>query len=141
MTQQMQLDHVSINVRDARASLHFYGEVMGLARLPSVRMADHDLHYFALSDGARLELIAYDQPGSPAVHAPDAPGSYRHLAFRVERIQQWAEHLQAHGVRVCAEPAWIPALQSTNMLLMDCNGVEIELLERAQVAAQLVASR
>ncbi len=37
------VDHVTINVLDANESIRFYGEVLGLVRLPSVRMQDHDL--------------------------------------------------------------------------------------------------
>ncbi len=124
------VDHFTINVLDANESLHFYGEVLGLSRLPSVRMPDHDLYYFQLGEHTRLELIEYDKKSERIELSSEAQGMYRHIAFRVSNILEWEEFLQSKGVRVTSKPVWIPALQSTNMLIRDSNGVEIELIEK-----------
>jgi catechol 2,3-dioxygenase-like lactoylglutathione lyase family enzyme len=124
------VDHFTINVLDANESLRFYGEVLGLPRLPSVRMADHDLYYFQLGPNSRLELIEYDNKIEPKTLASETLGIYRHLALRVSNIFQWAKHLHLHGVQVTSEPVWVPTLLSTNMLIKDSNGVEIEMIER-----------
>lgn len=124
------VDHFSINVLDAPESLRFYGAVLGLPRLPSVRMADHELHYFQIGNFIRLELIDYDHKTGPQPNTGAAQGRYQHLALRVTGLRQWEMHLRAAGVRVTAAPAWVPALQTLCMLIRDCNGVEIELIER-----------
>jgi catechol 2,3-dioxygenase-like lactoylglutathione lyase family enzyme len=124
------VDHFTINVLDANDSIRFYGEVLGLARLPSVRMNDHDLYYFQLGEHSRLELIEYDKCGPHVAFTSESPGMYRHLAFRVSGILQWETHLRSHGVRVTSGPAWVQALQSTTMLILDTNGIEIEMMEK-----------
>ena len=53
------MDHVTINIKDVEATLHFYGEILELQALPSVDMGDHFLRYFALPSGGKLELIQY----------------------------------------------------------------------------------
>lgn len=123
------LDHITINVLDANESIRFYGEVLGLPRLPSVRMNDHDLYYFQLGGGTCLELIEYDKKAIQIKSVPEAPGMYRHIAFQVTDILKWEQHLKANDVRVTAGPSWINELQSTNMLILDSNGVEIEFVE------------
>ncbi len=124
------VDHFTINVLDANESIRFYGEVLGLVRLPSVRMQDHDLYYFQLGEHSKLELIEYDHGGQQVACASDSRGMYRHIAFKVSNILQWEAHLRANRVRVTSGPAWVAALQSTHMLILDTNGVEIELIEK-----------
>lgn len=124
------VDHFTINVLDANESIRFYGEVLGLACLPSMRMTDHDLYYFRLSEHTRLELIEYDTKAEQIKCSSESRGMYRHIAFRVTNICQWEAHLRSNGVRVTSGPTWVPELQSTNMLIMDSNGVEIELIEK-----------
>ena len=52
-------DHLAINIQDLEKSLHFYGEILELPKLPDVDMGDHHLYYFDLGNGLRLELIKY----------------------------------------------------------------------------------
>jgi len=127
------VDHFTINVRDANESLRFYGEILNLERLPSVRMSDHDLYYFQLGQYSRLELIEYDNKVEPIAFTSETQGIYRHLALRVSNIFQWAEHLRSNGVQITSEPVWVSTLSSTNMLIQDSNGVEIELIEKRSV--------
>jgi catechol 2,3-dioxygenase-like lactoylglutathione lyase family enzyme len=124
------VDHFTINVVDANESIRFYGEILGLPRLPSVRMKDHDLYYFQLAEGMRLELIEYDKKIELLEFSHESQGMYRHIAFQVTNIFDWEVHLKANGVRVTAGPSWIKELKSTNMLILDSNGVEIELVEK-----------
>lgn len=125
------LDHISINVRNANESIHFYGEVLGLPCVSSVRMKDHDLYYFPLGAGIRLELIEYDKEFEQAVFASESQGMYRHIALQVSEILLWEAHLRSIGIKVTSPPEWIEDLQSTNMLILDPNGVEIEMIEKS----------
>jgi hypothetical protein len=93
-------------------------------------MSDHDLYYFQLGKDSRLELIEYDNKVGPMAFTSETQGMYRHLALRVSNIFKWAEHLRSNGIQVTSGPVWVSTLRSTNMLIRESNGVEIELIEK-----------
>ena len=53
------IDHIAINCIDIQKSLDFYGRILGFKQLQTVDCGDFDILYFALPDGARLELFDY----------------------------------------------------------------------------------
>lgn len=94
------IHHAAIICSDYQRSKTFYTEVLGLGvvaenfREPR-RSWKLDL---ALPDGGQIELFSF--PGAPPRPSyPEAQG-LRHLAFAVQDVQAWAEHLQSRGVAV-----------------------------------------
>lgn len=138
------VDHITINIKDRQQSIRFYGEFLGLKRLADVDMEDHRLTYFDLGGSARLELIEYfeeDQDAEDQEMATETgkatkagkatdPGSFRHLALAVSRLEPIAEEIQSYGGRVIQPPRWVENLQFTGMLAEDPNGCELEFVKR-----------
>lgn len=123
------LDHITINVTDMEKSIEFYGEVLGLPRLPDIMMEDHRLVYFQIGN-TKLELIQYFFDTPRDANKLLNTGKYRHIAFAVEGIEQLNDKLRKHGICVLQEPRWNERLQFTGMLFLDPNGCEIEFVER-----------
>ncbi len=126
----MKLDHVNIVVRDMEASVRFYEQFLGLRRgfermlegewlervtgLPCARA--HCIFMETDEEGARLELLQYLSPDSPAGanrefnSAPNARG-IRHLAFTVsgpEAMALLVVRLRAADVPVVSDPVEVP---------------------------------
>ncbi|MGN0362513.1 MAG: VOC family protein [Bilifractor sp.] len=126
----MNLDHVTINVTDMNVTEKFYESVFGLKKLPSVDMGDHEIHYYDLGGGTLLELIEYKDE-QPEMHPEvKTKGIYRHLAFRVDDLEKTYENARKAGAKIICEPAYVPKLKFHNFLMLDPNGVELEVLKR-----------
>ncbi len=124
------IDHFSINVVSMEESIYFYENVLGLERLHSVDMGDHTLQYFNLGKGIMLELIKYHYDSGSAAFFPDTKGIYRHIALKVENINEYFDRLTKLGAKITRRLDFCEKLDFYNILLKDPNGVEIEFLER-----------
>ena len=112
-------------------SIYFYENTMQLQKEDFVDMGDHVIQYFRLDDTNILELIQYKYETQRCKMPAESKGIYRHLAIRVENIQDaYICILQNPDVELLMQPAYCKDLRFTNFLLKDPNGVEIEILER-----------
>lgn len=86
--------------------------------------------YYQLNPSCKLELITYDDQ-LPPVHYPAVqPGVYRHMALEVDDAHAYEQRLRQHDVPIIYPPQYSDKLHSINMLILDPNGVEIELVQR-----------
>ena len=125
----MKVNHITINVTDLEKSRKFYSEILGLPELDHVRMEDHDLYYFSLGNGLRLELITYDDDLGTVHNHVKSRGMYRHIALEEENIEELYEKCKKENVKILDELGYVPKLKFTNFLIEDPNGVEIEILK------------
>ena len=92
--------HVAVICSDYARSKAFYTEVLGL-RVVDENYREHRQSWkldLALPDGTQIELFTF--PGAPARPSrPEAQG-LRHLAFAVDDVDAWTQHLTANGVTV-----------------------------------------
>lgn len=126
----MRLNHVTINVTDMEKSEWFYGEILGLPKVPSVDMGDHELHYYSIGEGALLELIEYHEETGEAHLPVKTTGILRHIAFSCDDVDALAAKLKEAGIRITSEPAYIDNLKFRNILVVDPNGIELEFVQR-----------
>ena len=96
----LRIHHAAIICSDYERAKHFYTQVLGLPVLAENLRIDRgswklDL---ALPDGGQIELFSFPA-APPRPSYPEARG-LRHLAFAVENIREWVQHLQAQGVAV-----------------------------------------
>lgn len=122
------IDHITINCCDLSDSFVFYEEVLGLERLNDVDLGDHILHYFRLP-GARLELIEYKEKQTWRTFSNTDIGIYRHFALVADDLNLINSRIIKGGYKVNLPPTFIPQLGMTVMLVVDPNGVEIELIQ------------
>lgn len=123
------IDHVAINCTDIQKSLDFYGRILGFKQLQTVDCGDFDITYFALPDGARLELFDYrGRNRSPSREESDT--GLRHLAFQVKDVAAHEKLLREHGVSISLSTCDLPNLGARVLLFLDPDGVTLELCEK-----------
>jgi len=123
------IDHVSINLIDAEKSLDFYGRILGLKQQETVDCGDFDITYFALPDGARLELFDYHGMNR-SLPREESEAGLRHIAFQVEDVAAHEKMLRAEGVQITLPTCDLPNLGARVLLFLDPNGVTLEFCER-----------
>lgn len=123
------VDHITINCCKIQESFDFYQNVLELTRVGTVDMGDHVLHLYQLP-GAKLELIEYKNE-QKLVHAENTDkGVYRHVALRVDDIEEVYNRCQQAGYGINLKPTAIEKLNGkVIMLIVDPNGVEIEIIQ------------
>lgn len=92
------IHHIAIICSDFQRSKYFYHQVLGFKILAENYRKDSDSFKLdlALPDGSQIELFSF--PNRPKrTSYPEAQG-LRHLAFKVESIQEVVSYLQSKGV-------------------------------------------
>ena len=119
------IDHVTLNVKDIKATIEFYGQVLGFRQLQTVPFEGFSLVYFQLPGGGRLELFDYGGKNPKGEHEESEAG-LRHLAFEVDDVDAAEKHLRSHGVPITLSATDLPTLGSRAILFLDPNGVTLE---------------
>ncbi len=125
----MKADHITINVVDMEKSENFYGNILGLKKLNIVDMGDHELHYYEIEGGPRIELISYTDDFGELHPDSKTAGLFRHLAFSVEDIDGLYRKFLENGVKCLTGPQVVKNLNFKNLMIQDPNGVELEFIE------------
>ncbi len=119
--------HVAILVSDYQASRHFYVDLLGFTVLrENFRPEKNDWKLDLILDGVEMEI--FSAPAAPP--RPDRPEALglRHLAFRVEDVEQEAAALNAKGIPT--EPIRMdPYSQRRFTFFRDPDGLPLELHE------------
>ena len=119
--------HVAILVSDYQASRHFYVDLLGFTvQRENFRPEKNDWKLDLILDGVELEI--FSAPAAPP--RPDRPEALglRHLAFRVEDVEQEAAALGAKGIPT--EPIRMdPFSQRRFTFFRDPDGLPLELHE------------
>ena len=123
------IDHIAINCIDLKRSLDFYERILGFKQLQTVDCGDFDIIYFALPDGARLELFDYHGKNREIPRRDDESG-LRHIAFQVEDVPAHEKLLKAEGVEITLSTCDLPNLGARVLLFLDPNCVTIEFCEK-----------
>lgn len=94
------IHHVAVIASDYERSKAFYTQILGL---PIIRETYREARGsykldLALEGGQQLELFSFPSPPARPSY-PEACG-LRHLAFRVEDVETFKEHLESRGVNV-----------------------------------------
>ncbi|OBW95999.1 hypothetical protein QV08_02275 [Gallibacterium salpingitidis] len=100
--------HVALIVSDYALSKHFYVDILGAEIIEETYRAARDSYKLDLrfADGSQIELFSFPSPPARPT-TPEACG-LRHLAFKVENIEDTIQYLQQRGVS--CEPVRIDEL-------------------------------
>lgn len=123
------LNHITINVVDFKKSVEFYKNILGLQENGFIDMGDHTLTYFALPQNVRLELIDYTDKSERKQFKETDIGMYRHFCLEADNLEELMERCMNEGFFVRKEPSYVEKLACSTMLIVDPNGVEIEIIE------------
>ncbi len=122
------INHVSINVRDMKASANFYGKVLGWRQLQTVPFDSFSITYFQIPGGGRLELFDYAGK-NPKTDRGETEAGLRHLAFSVDDVDTAEKDLRSKGVTITLAATDLPSLGCRVLLFLDPNGVTLELCQ------------
>ena len=123
-----QIHHVAIIVSSHEAALDFYVNKLGFSIIrdswrPDRRDFKTDLD---AGNGVELELFSEENPPARVTH-PEACG-LRHLAFRVEDVEETVRELAALGI--ACEPVRVDEFTGKRMtFFFDPDGLPLELYQ------------
>ena len=122
-----QMHHVAIIVSDYEKAKEFYVEKLGFPILRDNYRPDRGDWKLDLQFGdSELEIFAV--PSAPArPNEPEAQG-LRHLAFRVDDVEQAVKELEARGIE-CEPIRWDTYTQRRITFFHDPDGLPLELHE------------
>jgi glyoxylase I family protein len=146
------IDHINIVVSDLEKSVKFYTELLGFEQTNSAHMEGEwiesivglkgvtaDVVFIVARAGEpRIELLCYKSPIGESIPANSLANTVglRHIALRVDDIQESAKKLKEAGVKLLSEPVTVPATVVTHdaghkMLCYfhDPDGVLLEITE------------
>ncbi len=120
------IDHINVVVDDLEAMVRFYRDVLGLVvskrvciegswierTVGLVGVVAHVV-YLDPPQGPRVELIEYERPRGerPSGFSDSNTRGIRHLAFRVDNIDQTVQTLRAAGVSTLSDVQQVPDSQ------------------------------
>ncbi len=124
--------HTRYRVDDLDRSVRFYQEILGLDEIRRHKSPRGSELVFLQVPGSEetIELCAF--PASGPVHVQ---ADLTHLAFEVESLAAFAEHLAAKGLRYSDGPHYKPDGSGGFAFIDAPEGYEIELIQRSPVAA------
>lgn len=94
------IHHVAIICSDYERSKKFYVEILGFSIIQETFRAQRNSYKLDLQVGENSQIELFSFPNPPQrVNSPEACG-LRHLAFKVENIDQTVLDLQSHGIDV-----------------------------------------
>jgi glyoxylase I family protein len=122
------LHHVAIICSDYAKSKQFYSEVLGLKVLAENYRQHRDSYKLDLQlpDGSQIELFSFPNP-PPRPSKPEALG-LRHLAFKVNSVEEFVFYLEGKGIAV--EPIRVDEFTDKKYtFFQDPDGLPLELYE------------
>ena len=118
--------HTRYRVNDLERTVKFYREVLGLAEIRRHRSPRGSELVFLKAPGSEEQIEITYFPGSGPVQVqPDLT----HLAFEVDNLEEFGEHLATHGLKYSDGPT--ATSTGTIFAFVDApEGYEIELIQR-----------
>ena len=119
--------HTRMRVEDIDRTVDFYKKILGLEEVERKESPrGSKLAFLKTPNSEELIEITY-YPGSGPVQVQE---DLVHLAFEVESLEAFGEHIQAHGVTFSDGPT--ESSSGSTFAFIDApEGYEIELIERA----------
>jgi len=118
------INHVGIAVRDRRASLKFYRDLLGLKVIPSMVDAKN-IVWMRAGDGPMVHLIEPREGADP----PPAPAGAYHTAFEVEDFDAALQAIKDAGIEF--EPPSERLDGQRAFFLRDPDGNRVEICTRS----------
>ena len=126
MAHVRKLLHTRYRLNDLERSVKFYKEVLGLEEVKRHKSPRGSELVFLKTPGSEelIELCSFPSSG-PVVVQPDLT----HLAFEVESLEEFGQHLAAHGLKYSDGPTMKE--NGGGFAFIDApEGYEIELIQR-----------
>jgi lactoylglutathione lyase len=127
MTIAKRLLHTRYRVNDLEPTVRFYTEVLGLKEIQRHKSPrGSELVFLKAPESEELIEICHFPDSGPVQVQPDLT----HLAFEVENLDAFSEHLARHGLKYSDGPHRKP--DGSGFAFIDApEGYEIELMQRS----------
>ena len=120
------VDHIGINTIDLEKSKKFYEEVMNFPYAGEAQLGDDFVTYMKVDENCAIELFLTD--GSLLTHeVSEEYVGVKHIAFSVDSVDEWHEHLVKKGCRITLEPTDLEPIRKRVLLFEAPDHVIIEL--------------
>ncbi len=130
------IDHVGVATNDIAASLHLYGDVLGLPIGPPEDVESQGVRVrFVETGDTRIELVEALSPDSPFAESLRRRGpGLHHVALRVDALEATLDALAERGVRLVDRHGRPGAHGATVAFVhpSSTQGVLVELVERTR---------
>lgn len=128
MTPILGFHHIAIICADYDKSKAFYTQILGAEILAETYRAERRSHKIDLrfADGSQIELFSFPNP-PPRPTTPEACG-LRHLAFRVESVEQAVKYLEKFAIS-CEPIRQDPLTSKRFTFFRDPDDLPLELYE------------
>jgi len=125
------VQHIAINTLNIEKSIEFYTKILKFELINKVDIGELVLVYIKIKENTFIEL--FDLKGAcEKGEATENQQGLRHIAFDVEDIEAWNEHLKANDVKFVVELCEFGPIGKNVLLIEDPNGAVIELCEDAK---------
>jgi lactoylglutathione lyase len=126
MSKVLKLLHTRYRVNDLEKTVKFYRDILGLEEVRRHKSPRGSELAFLKAPGSEEEIeITYFPAGGPVQVQPDLT----HLAFLVDNLEEFAKHLEKHGMKFSDGPT--TSSTGTRFAFIDApEGYEIELIQR-----------
>lgn len=126
MNMVRKLHHTRYRVNDLEISVKFYKEILGLAEVRRHKSPrGSELVFLKAPESEELIELCHFPSGGPVQVQPDLT----HLAFEVDSLDAFAQHLAAHGLKFSDGPHL--RQNGGGFAFVDApEGYEVELLQR-----------
>lgn len=120
------VDHIGINTIDLEKSKKFYEEVMHFPYAGEAQLGDDFVTYMQIDEHSAIELFRTDG-NLLQCEESGAYAGMKHLAFAVDSVDAWYEHLTKYGCRITLEPTDLEPIHKRVLLFEAPDRVIIEL--------------
>lgn len=129
----MNIDHLGVAVHDLDAGIQQWQDIFGYTRLtePVVNTRQMVNVVFLEKKGSlTIKLISPTSEESSIFRFTKRGGGLHHICFKVDDVNKSAIELQAHGLKVLAEPQPGEAFGDELIAFLSArNGLNIELID------------
>lgn len=96
------IEHIGVAVSNLEKAIHFYEEVLGLTCYKIEEVPDQKVRTAFLMVGeTKIELLESTDPEGPVSKFIEKRGEgIHHIAFAVDKIEEYLAHAQASGVKL-----------------------------------------
>jgi lactoylglutathione lyase len=124
--------HTRYRVDDLERTIKFYREVLGLQEVRRHKSPrGSELAFLKAPESEELIEICYFPGSEPVKVQPDLT----HLAFEVDNLEDFRQHLAKHGLKFSEEPHLRP--DGSGFAFIDApEGYEIELMQKGKGGAE-----
>lgn len=123
-----EIHHIGVNTRDLKKSIQFYTEVLKLDYINEADLGSDYAAYIKCGSDSVLELFRMDGYLTKQ-RSKDTDAGVRHIAFDVDHIEDWDEHLKQLKIPYRVELTEIEAIRKRVLLVEAPDNVIIELCQ------------